>query len=331
MTKKENLAALLFIVPSFAGVAVFYIIPFVMSLGYATASTNGSFAGFDNFIDLFNSGAFRLAALNTLKFMVIAIPLNIAFPLSIACLLYDMGGNGWSGRGAGGIGKGRGGIGGSGKSRGAKGGTAKNIVGNGSAAKDRGGNGSTGNSWLKTVFMSPLVIPTACTAFFFRSLFISNGLLSRILGVGTQTDWLQTEFSFPIAVGLYIWKNMGFNLVLALAGLANIPKDYYEWASVEGMGKTRMFFKITLVYLIPALFIMFVMSFINSFKVYRELYMLAGNYPNENIYMLQHYMNNQFARLNYQNLTTAAFVIAAAISIFMVIFFIVDKKAEFGE
>ena len=177
--------------------------------------------------------------------------------------------------------------------------------------------------------MSPLVIPSACVAFFFQSLFTSNGLLSRILSV--NTDWLQTDASFAIAVAVFVWKNMGFNLILALAGLANIPKDYYEWAAVEGMGKVRMFFKITLVYLVPALFIMFVMSFISSFKVYRELYMLAGNYPNENIYMLQHYMNNQFARLNYQNLTTSAFVTTFIISVLMVIFFIVDKKSDFGE
>jgi len=158
---------------------------------------------------------------------------------------------------------------------------------------------------------------------------MSNGLLSRILG--KNTDWLQTEYSFVIVIGVYIWKNMGFNLVLALAGLANIPKDYYEWAAVEGMGKWRMFFKITIVYLIPALFIMFVMSFINSFKIFREIYMLAGSYPNEKIYMLQHYMNNQFSRLNYQNLTTSAFVMTFVITAFMITFFIIDKRAEFGE
>jgi multiple sugar transport system permease protein len=277
MNKKENRLALLFIVPSLAGVAMFFVIPFAMSMGYTTTDINGNFAGLDNFISLFNSEAFRLAARNTLKFMAVAIPLNISIPLLIACMLFHISGSGW----------------------------------------------------LKTIFMSPLVIPSACVAFFFQSLFTSNGLLSRILGV--NTNWLLTEHSFIIAVGVYVWKNMGFNLVLALAGLANIPKDYYEWAAVEGMGKMRMFFKITLVYLVPALFIMFVMSFISSFKVYRELYMLVGNYPNENIYMLQHYMNNQFARLNYQNLTTSAFVITFVISVFMVVFFILDKKSDFGE
>jgi multiple sugar transport system permease protein len=124
---------------------------------------------------------------------------------------------------------------------------------------------------------------------------------------------------------------MGYNLVLALAGLSNIPKEYYEWSEGEGMGRIRSFFKITLVYMIPALFIMFVMSFISSFKVYRELYMLAGNYPDRNIYMLQHYMNNQFEQLNYQNLTAAAFVITAAVALLCVLFFVLDRKLNFRE
>ncbi|MCL1788385.1 MAG: sugar ABC transporter permease [Defluviitaleaceae bacterium] len=274
---KENFSSLLFILPSLAGVALFYFIPFVMSFGHATRDRNGAFVGLQNFARLFASDAFRLATVNTLRFMAVAIPINMALPVFIACLMFNL----------------------------------------------------PGTKWLKAVFMSPLVIPTAGTAFFFQSLFTNNGLLSRLLGTGT--NWLETDHAFAIAVALYVWKNLGFNLVLALAARANIPKDYYEWSAVEGMGRLRMFFKITLVYLVPGLFIMFVMSFINSFRVYRELYMLAGSHPHQSIYMLQHYMNNQFMWLNYQNLTTSAFVITLAVSLFMVLFFVVDKRFEFGE
>jgi len=275
--RKENVIAFSFLIPSLAGVALFYIVPFFMSLSYATTDRNGNFVGIENFVNLFNSEAFRLAAWNTFRFMTVAIPLSIALPLFVACLLFNLKGMGW----------------------------------------------------LKTILMSPLVIPTASIAFFFQSLFMSNGFLSRLLNV--NTNWLQTDHAFTIAVGLYIWKNLGFNLVLALAARANIPNEYYEWAAVEGMGKIRMFFKITVVYLVPGLFIMFVMSFINSFRIYRELYMLSGNYPHQSIYMLQHYMNNQFMWLNLQNLTTSAFIITFVITVFMVGFFIIDKKSEYIE
>jgi multiple sugar transport system permease protein len=274
---KENLAAFAFLIPSAAGVLLFYIVPFGMSFKYALSDSGGSYVGFANFIRLFNNQPFQLASFNTAKFMAASIPLNIIIPLLIGTALHGMRNNGW----------------------------------------------------LKTLFLSPLVIPSACTAFFFQSIFASNGLLSQMLGV--TTGWLQTEASFAIAVGAYIWKNLGYNLVLVLAGHANIPPDYYEWARVEGMGRVRMFFRITLVYLTPSLFIMFVMAFINSFKVYRELYMLAGTYPHEKIYMLQHYMNNQFSSLNYQILTSASFVIIALISVFVTAFFIKDRKTETGE
>jgi multiple sugar transport system permease protein len=186
-----------------------------------------------------------------------------------------------------------------------------------------------GQKLLATIFMSPLVIPSACIAFLFQSFFASNGLLSKIMAV--NTNWLQTDYSMLIAIAIYVWKNMGYNLVLIMAGLSDIPTQYYEWASIEGIGKIQGFVKITLVYLMPSLFIVLVMSFINSFKVFREIYMLSGSYPNEKLYMLQHYMNNQFAALNYQNLTAASFTITLVITIIVVIFFIVDKKSEFGE
>ena len=280
MFKSENRIAFLFIIPSVSGVALFFIIPFMMSLGYAITDSNGAFVWLANFKNLFASGAFRLAAGNTFKFMAAAIPLNIAIPLLIGCLLFKM----------------------------PVGGPRPNL--------------------LKTIFLSPLVIPSACAAFFFQSLFMSNGLLSGVLS--ENIDWLQ-DASFAIAVAVYVWKNMGYNLVLVLAGLANIPKDYYEWAAMEGMGKTRAFLNITLVYLVPTLFIVFVMSFISVFKVYRELYMLAGSYPHEKIYMLQHYINNQFASLNYQNLTSASFVITLVIAVLALAFFTVNKKMEYGE
>ncbi|MDR2889224.1 MAG: sugar ABC transporter permease [Lachnospiraceae bacterium] len=275
MMKKYT--AFYFVLPGLLGMILFFIAPFVMSLGYAF--TNDGAVGFDNFILLFGNPSFKLALGNTIKFMVCAIPLNIVIPLLIAGLLVNLPGK---------------------------------------AAR-----------WLKTLFMSPLVIPAACTAFFFQSFFGGNGPVAEHLGV--TTGWISTGHSFAIAVGVYLWKNMGYNLVLALAGLSSIPKEYYEWSEVEGMGRIGSFFRITIVYLVPTLFIMFVMSFISSFKVYRELYMLAGNYPNENIYMLQHYMNNQFEQLNYQNLTAAAFVITVAVSVLCVLFFILDRKTDFGE
>ncbi|MNG21441.1 hypothetical protein D3C84_1058010 [compost metagenome] len=68
------------------------------------------------------------------------------------------------------------------------------------------------------------------------------------------------------------------------------------------------------------------MSIINSFKMFRETYLIAGNYPNESIYMLQHYMNNMFKSLDYQKLTSAAFLMALVIVVLVLTLFVVERR-----
>lgn len=170
---------------------------------------------------------------------------------------------------------------------------------------------------ISIFFMFPMAIPSACTAFLFRSFVSDNGFISRILGV--QINWLDTERALLIAVVIYIWKNIGYNLIIILAGIAEIPVEYKEWAAVEGMGDIGYFFKIELPCLGSSIFIMLVMSIINVLKVFKELYMLSGNYPSEGIYMLQHYMNNQFLNMNYQNLTAASLVITVVTGLVLVL------------
>ena len=102
-----------------------------------------------------------------------------------------------------------------------------------------------------------------------------------------------------VIIVVYLWKNIGYNVILFLAGLQRIPQDYYETAQIEGAGRLRQFGSITLVYLTPTMFLVVIMSIINSFKVFRETYLIAGDYPHDSIYMMQHYMNNMFVVARY--------------------------------
>jgi len=137
---------------------------------------------------------------------------------------------------------------------------------------------------------------------------------------------MKTEFARVVVVIVYLWKNIGYNMVLFLAGLQNIPIQYYEAADIDGANNWNKFANITLVYLIPTTFFIFVMSIINSFKVFRETYLISGAYPHDSIYMLQHYMNNMFASLDYQKLTSAAFIMAVFIYILVLLLFKVERK-----
>ena len=181
---------------------------------------------------------------------------------------------------------------------------------------------------LRSSFIIPLVVPVASIILFFDILFDTRGVLNNLLSViGLQPiDWLNSNASILVIIVIFIWKNIGYNIILFLAGLSRIPKVYYEAASIEGANRLQKFFKITVVYLTPTIFFVVVISIINSFKVFKEIYLLAGNYPHNRIYMLQHYLNNMFAKLEYNKLVTSAILFAFVICIFLYLFFKLQKK-----
>ncbi|MNI49405.1 hypothetical protein D3C73_1040150 [compost metagenome] len=87
-------------------------------------------------------------------------------------------------------------------------------------------------------------------------------------------------------------------------------------------------FHITLVYLTPTMIFVVLISIINSFKVFRETYFLAGDYPYDRIYMLQHYMNNMFFSLDIQKLTAAATLMVGYILMLVFILLAVERRFQ---
>ncbi|MFD3268557.1 carbohydrate ABC transporter permease [Paenibacillus dendritiformis] len=169
--------------------------------------------------------------------------------------------------------------------------------------------------WLRTAFVLPLVVPVASIVQVWQIFFDWNGALNVVLerfGM-SRIDWMRSDWAIAVVVLIYIWKNIGYNVVLFLAGLQNIPDQYYEIANLEGAGRLRKLCSITLIYLLPSMFLVILMSILNSFKVFRETYLVAGDYPHDSIYMLQHYINNMFASLEVEKLSAAACLMALCI------------------
>jgi len=182
------------------------------------------------------------------------------------------------------------------------------------------------------VFLIPLVIPSGSMVFFWQSLFASQGFLNGLLvGFGFEPiNWLNSGYARVVLVIIFIWKNLGFNLVLFLAGLSNIPAEYYEAAKVDGANAWHMLKGITFPCLAPTTVIVLLMSVINSFKVFREVYLLMGAYPHESVYMLQHFMNNNFFSLNYPRLTTATTLLAITMVVLTQLLFRLERRAAHG-
>lgn len=174
----------------------------------------------------------------------------------------------------------------------------------------------------------PFVIPSGTSIYFWKCIFDVNGLANKILYSLDipMINWYNSKWVMLIAVIIFIWKNIGVTSLILYVGLNQIPKEYYEISDIEGINSFQRFYKITLVYLTPIIFISILLLVVNSFKIFKEIYLLFGNYPNENIYLLQHYMNNNFFRLNLQKLTTASYILFIIIGFFICLIFLLQKR-----
>ncbi|MEK8126581.1 sugar ABC transporter permease [Paenibacillus filicis] len=182
--------------------------------------------------------------------------------------------------------------------------------------------------WLRTAYILPLVVPVASVVFIWQALFDWNGTLNAGLQWFSleRVDWMKSDGAMVVVAAIYIWKNIGYNMILFLAGIQAIPESYYEIACLEGAGPFTRLRRITLVYLIPTMFFVVLMSIINSFKVFRETYLIAGDYPYDSIYMLQHYMNNMFIALDIQKLTAAATLMVASIVVIVLALYALERR-----
>jgi multiple sugar transport system permease protein len=115
-------------------------------------------------------------------------------------------------------------------------------------------------------------------------------------------------------------------MVLFLAALNNVPTELIDSSKIDGAGSFKRFFHISLVYIYPTIFFVGIMSLISSFKIFREVYLLTGNYPYDVLYMLQHFMNNKFKALDYQMLFSAAIVMAIVMVVIVGVLFVSENR-----
>ena len=282
LLKSDAAFPYLCLIPSLAGVLVFFIIPFFVIIFYSMVDNpiNKDFVFLDNYISVIKNTAFRRASLNTLKFSLISVPLAVTLSLVLALLLD----------------------------------CRIPFV-----------------SQFRTSFLCPMMVPVASIVLIWQVIFHYNGALNEFLsnfGVD-KIDWLKSTKGQLVIVVLFLWKNLGYNMILFLSALNGIPKDLLEVATLEGAGPAYRFFRIKLRYLSPTILFVTILSLINSFKVFREIYLLTGDYPYDSLYMLQHYMNNMFRNIDYQKLSSGAILMAIVMIIIIGGLFIAENK--FGE
>jgi len=179
--------------------------------------------------------------------------------------------------------------------------------------------------FIRAAFVIPILIPSAAVIMIWQVLFGENGFLTGHIAGVISGFMEEGAIKLPIYL-FFIWKNTGFNMILFIAGLLSIPAEIYEASQIDGAGTIKRHIYITLPLLMPATFFILVISTVNSLKIFKEIFLLYGAYPNESIYVVQHYMNNHFNKLNYQNLTTGAIIFALIVYIIVLIGYRVENR-----
>ena len=269
-SKKESWIPWVLLAPSLTGVGIFILIPFADVVRRSFFNAMGSeFVGLENYRGVLENEAFRLAAGNTVRFLIVCLPLLLGSSLFFGILLLNTG--------------------------------RKSGI-------------------LKSGFLLPMAVPAGSVVLFWQLFFDQGGIPNEALqkfGVHGP-DYMNTPKAFGVLVVVYIWKNLGYDMILWLSGLLGIPDSLYEAARMDGADGLKCFWHITCPLLIPTAFLTGILSLVNAFKVFREAYMIAGNYPHDSIYMLQHLFNNWFLKLDMQKMTAAAVMLAFILGLILI-------------
>lgn len=169
---------------------------------------------------------------------------------------------------------------------------------------------------IKSALLFPLAVPTATLVLVWQILFDDAGYINSIITElgGTEIRFLHSSAAFWVLVGSYVWKNLGYTVLLWITGMMSISTSLIDAAKVDGANEQQCLFRIILPNLKPTLYTITIISFLNSFKVFREAYLVAGSYPHDSMYLLQHLFNNWFVNMELDKMA------AAAVCVFGVVF-----------
>lgn len=275
--KKFDWRVLVLFLPSFIYVCMFTFYPmikmFLMSftdwhIGYNQESP---IVWFDNYVRVFQDPVAITAIVNTLFYLVITVPLQMAIGLFIALLINKI--------------------------------THLSVT-------------------FRVFYYLPVVTSWVVVALLFRYIFMNDGLLNYFLVdvlhfTGEKVGWLSTRFMALTATGvLGIWKGIGWNMVIFLAALQAVPKEYYEAASIDGANAFQKFFYITIPSIRGTIAFALVMLTIGAFNTYTPIAVLTEGNP-------YHQTEVVLTWMNFKTFSTLDMGYSAALSIILMMMIII--------
>jgi len=174
--------------------------------------------------------------------------------------------------------------------------------------------------------LTPLMVPISTVIIGWQFLFdrLGNGILEKL---GLQTiNFFGEKYAMAVIIMMLVWKNIGYLVVIFTSAISVIPQEYQEVFRLESKSQVKYGTMVVLPLITPMAFFAIIISIMNSFKIFREIHALYGENVPKSIYMLQHFMNNNFLKLNYQRLSSAAFLLTTVIFILIWVFMKAQNK-----
>ncbi|MBU3203710.1 carbohydrate ABC transporter permease [Clostridium algidicarnis] len=188
-------------------------------------------------------------------------------------------------------------------------------------------------NFFRSAYFLPFVTSTVAISVGWRWIFNSDqGLVNLVLntlGFASKQFLKSPEYTMPLLILLNIWKSLGYNVVIILAGLQNIDDRYYYAARVDGAGKWNIFREITLPLLSPIVLFLSITSIIRGFKLFDEIFVLYDKSPGplkSGMTIVYYIFNKFYMNWQFAVASAAAFILFIIILIFTLVQFKIAKK-----
>ena len=189
-----------------------------------------------------------------------------------------------------------------------------------------------GKNFIRSALFATFLVPPVVASVIFKLMFgTESGLINTVLNtLGLPSvGWLISPgWALAAIIIVHVWNGTGYYMVIFLAGLSNINRQLYEAARVDGAGIVARFLYVTLPGLSKTAFLVVSLSVFNSFKVFREAYLIAGEYPHESIYMLQHLFNHWFVTLDIQKMSAASVLLLLVVALPVITKGLASRRGE---
>lgn len=188
-----------------------------------------------------------------------------------------------------------------------------------------------GVSFFRTVYFLPAVTSAVATALVWNMIYgQQTGLLNYLLGlVGIEpVCWLCTRNAMGSVVIVNVWGAIGEGMIIFLAGLTAIPREYYEAATVDGANGRQQFFRITIPLITPSVFFITLITTINAFQAYDYIYMLTRRAQGDStvpVVVFSIY-RNAWNFYNYGGASAQAIELAVIVVALMAIYFWMERR-----